>query len=293
MLWSDLMKSFFGALRIVFVYFLFSLMWILFSDALLEYFVQNMAVLIKLQTYKGMFFIVVTSCILFFLIRSKLHEISKIEKQLQENEQRLQYVIQGANLGYWDWNYQTNQQLVNDKWLEFLGLSREDIKNDVTDWSERIHPEDMLIAKKVVDQTIKDSIPYVIEFRMRHRDGHWVWIEGSGAVVERDNQGKPLRLAGTHKNISFRKQAAEEMSFLALNDSLTKLPNRIFLKKMLEEFLKTPSQDLAFLFLDLDYFKNINDVYGHTFGDKVIQDVALRFKKAIGEHDFIARVGGR
>ena len=286
------MKSFLSALRIVLVYFIFSLMWILFSDALLEYFLQDMALLIKLQTYKGMFFIAVTSCILFLLIRSKLHEISKIEKQLQENEQRLQYVIKGANLGYWDWNYQTNQQLVNDKWLEFLGLSREDIKNDVTDWSQRIHPEDMLIAKKVVDQTIKDSKPYVIEFRMRHRDGHWVWIEGSGAVVERDNAGKPLRLAGTHKNISFRKQAAEEMSFLALNDALTKLPNRIFLKTKLEEFLQIPSQKLAFLFLDLDYFKNINDVYGHTFGDKVIQDVALRFQEAIGAHDFIARVGG-
>ncbi|MDD4507094.1 MAG: diguanylate cyclase, partial [Sulfurospirillaceae bacterium] len=286
------MKSFLGALRIVLVYFLFSLIWILFSDALLEYFVQNLTVLTKLQTYKGMFFIVVTSFILFSLIRSKLNEISKIEKQLKDNEQRLQYVIQGADLGYWDWNYQTNQQLVNDKWLEFLGLKREDIKENVTDWSQRIHPEDRIMTQKVVAQTIKDSKPYVIEFRMRHRDGQWVWIEGSGAVVERDNDGQPLRLAGTHKNISFRKQAAEEMSFLAHNDALTKLPNRIFLKTKLEEFLQIPSQDLAFLFLDLDYFKNINDVYGHTFGDKVIQDVALRFKKAIGEQDFIARVGG-
>lgn len=286
------MKSFLGALRIVLVYFLFSLIWILFSDALLEYFVQNLTVLTKLQTYKGMFFIVVTSFILFSLIRSKLNEISKIEKQLKDNEQRLQYVIQGADLGYWDWNYQTNQQLVNDKWLEFLGLKREDIKENVTDWSQRIHPEDRIMTQKVVAQTIKDSKPYVIEFRMHHRDGQWVWIEGSGAVVERDNDGQPLRLAGTHKNISFRKQAAEEMSFLAHNDALTKLPNRIFLKTKLEEFLQIPSQDLAFLFLDLDYFKNINDVYGHTFGDKVIQDVALRFKKAIGEQDFIARVGG-
>ena len=286
------MKSFLGALRIVLVYFLFSLIWILFSDALLEYFVQNLTVLTKLQTYKGMFFIVVTSFILFSLIRSKLNEISKIEKQLKDNEQRLQYVIQGADLGYWDWNYQTNQQLVNDKWLEFLGLSREDIKEDVTDWSQRIHPEDRIMTQKVVAQTIKDSKPYVIEFRMRHHDGQWIWIEGSGAVVERDNNGKPLRLAGTHKNISFRKQAAEEMSFLAHNDALTKLPNRIFLKTKLEEFLQIPSQDLAFLFLDLDYFKNINDVYGHTFGDRVIQDVASRFKKAIGEQDFIARVGG-
>jgi len=287
------MKSFLSALRIVLVYFIFSLMWILFSDALLEYFVQDMTKLMKIQTYKGVFFILVTSLLLFILIRSKIMEILTIQKRLAENEQRLQNVIKGANLGYWDWNYVTNEHLVNDKWLEFLGLSREDIKNNVTDWSALIHPEDKVLAQQAIEKAMLDFQPYVIEFRMRHRDGHWIWIEGSGAVVEKDEKtNKPLRLAGTHKNISFRKKAAEEMSFLALNDALTKLPNRIFLKTKLEEFLQIPSQNLAFLFLDLDYFKNINDVYGHTFGDKVIQDVALRFKEAIGAHDFIARVGG-
>ena len=287
------MKPFLSTLKIVLVYFVFALMWILFSDALLEYFVQDTMKLTKMQTYKGIFFILVTSLLLFTLIRSKIMEILAIQKQLFENEQRLKNVIKGANLGYWDWNYVTNEHLVNDKWLEFLGLNRADIKNNIMDWSELIHPNDKIIMQQAIEKAILDFQPYVVEFRMRHRDGHWVWIEGSGAVVEKDeNTNKPLRLAGTHKNISFRKEAAEEMSFLALNDALTKLPNRIFLKTKLEEFLQIPSQNLAFLFVDLDYFKNINDVYGHTFGDKVIQDVSLRFKEAIGEHDFIARVGG-
>lgn len=85
-----------------------------------------------------------------------------------------------------------------------------------TDWSERIHPEDKMIAQKAVEYTIKNNLPYVIEFRMRHADGHWVWIEGSGAVVERDeNTGEPLRLAGTNRDISSRKNAQKEMLFFS------------------------------------------------------------------------------
>lgn len=285
-----------GALRIVFVYFIFSFAWILFSDGLLEYFVQDIAKLTAIQTYKGIFFIIVTSLLLFFLIKASIFEIKKVQKKLLENEQRLKFVIQGANLGYWDWDYVTNQHLVNDKWLEFLGLSRADIQNKVMDWSALIHPDDKIMTQKAIEKAISDFLPYVIEFRMKHKDGHWVWIEGSGTVVEKDAiTNKPLRLAGTHKNISFRKKATEEMNFLALNDALTKLPNRIFLKTKLEEFLGdaiTNKTSLAFLFLDLDYFKNINDVYGHSVGDKVIQDVALRFKNVLSEADFIARVGG-
>jgi predicted signal transduction protein with EAL and GGDEF domain len=157
-----------------------------------------------------------------------------------------------------------------------------------TDWSERIHPEDRMIAQKAVEYTIKNNLPYVIEFRMRHADGHWVWIEGSGAVVERDeNTGEPLRLAGTHRDISSRKNAQKEMLFLALNDPLTKLPNRVYLKQELEKRL-IEEPELCFLFLDLDRFKTINDMYGHTTGDKVIQVVAERLKSVLHESDFIA-----
>ena len=80
-------------------------------------------------------------------------------------------------------------------------------------------------------------------------------------------------------------------SFLALNDPLTKLPNRVYLKQELEKRL-IEEPELCFLFLDLDRFKTINDMYGHTTGDKVIQVVAERLKSVLHESDFIARVGG-
>ncbi len=286
------MRIVLSALRIVFTYALFSTLWILFSDSFLHYLVNDADKLSIIQTYKGLFFIGVTTLLLFILIKTQLSQLERIQRKMKENEQRLQYVIQGANLGYWDWDYVTNKHLVNDTWLSFLGLTREDIKAELEDWSSRIHNEDKQIPHEAIEKTIRDGKPYVVEFRMQHKDGHWVWIEGSGAVVERDEgTGKPLRLAGTHRDISERKSSQEKILFLAMNDPLTALPNRTYLKQALEALLEEKNP-MAFLFLDLDFFKNINDIYGHSIGDRVIQEVALRFKESLQEGDFIARVGG-
>ncbi|ARU49068.1 hypothetical protein Sdiek1_1909 [Sulfurospirillum diekertiae] len=240
-------------LRIVIIYALFSVLWIYFSDHAVEYFVTNTTLFATLSTYKGFFFVFITSVLLYSLIKTKILQIESMQKKLKENEQRLEHVIQGANLGYWDWDYVHHTHVVNDIWLSFLGLKREDIDDMDTDWSKRIHPDDQMIAHNAIENTIRNNKPYVIEFRMRHQNGHWVWIEGSGAVVERDKMGAALRLAGTHRDISDRKNAQQEVLFLALNDPLTKLPNRVYLKQELEKRLVNEPA-LSFIFLDLDSF---------------------------------------
>lgn len=283
-----------ASFRIVLVYFTFSLLWIYFSDTILLFFIKDVIFFAEIQTYKGFAFVAITSLLIFILIKSKLAETSEMQLEIKDKEQRLSYVIQGSNLGYWDWDYITGEHLVNDRWLEILALKRSDIKNDASDWLDLVHPDDKEIGFNAIQQTIKDNNPYTIEFRMKHKDGHWIWIEGSGAIVERDETtGQPLRIAGTHKDITHRKIAEEKMNFLAFNDPLTSLPNRTFLKNTLDEFLgSVERKPFAFLFLDLDFFKNINDAFGHSFGDQVIQDVAKRFKETLKEEDFIARVGG-
>lgn len=277
--------------RIVMIYALFSTIWIYFSDHAVGYFADNITVFTTLSTYKGIFFIFITSLLLYGLIKAKIVQIESMQKKLKENEERLEHVVEGAHLGYWDWDYVHHIHIVNDIWLSFLGLQRDEIDALDTDWSKRIHPDDQMIVNKAIENTINNNKPYVVEFRMSHKDGHWVWIEGSGAVVERDKAGAPLRLAGTHRDISDRKNAQQEILFLALNDPLTKLPNRVYLKQELEKRLLNENA-LAFIFLDLDRFKTINDMYGHTIGDKVIQLVAERFLSCLTETDFLSRVGG-
>ncbi|TPQ27040.1 PAS domain-containing protein [Methylomonas koyamae] len=123
-------------------------------------------------------------------------------------EEQLTLAIDGAQLGYWDWEYPTGKHLVNQRWLDMLGLKQDELDNYVSDWARRLHPDDRERVRTVVAKHIESRRPYVVEFRMRHKLGHWVWIQGSGAVVAHDPvSGGPTRLCGTHQDISQRKQS--------------------------------------------------------------------------------------
>lgn len=127
-------------------------------------------------------------------------------------EEQLALVIDGAQLGYWDWDYASGKHTVNQRWLEMLGLNEDELDNYVSDWDERIHPEDRPRVHELIAKHIKSGRPYVVEFRMRHKHGHWVWIQGSGAVVAYDpSSGQPSRLCGTHQDISARKQTESNL----------------------------------------------------------------------------------
>ena len=146
--------------------------------------------------------------------------------QMNVNEYKiLEQVIQGASLGYWDWNCQTGKHHVNDRWLDMLGLCREDEKQHESDWSSRINTEDSERIMPVIQKHIDTGDTYVVEFRMKHKKGHWVWIQGSGAVIEYDSNNKPLRLCGTHQDITERKQLEEERDQLikSLQDALNEI----------------------------------------------------------------------
>lgn len=127
-------------------------------------------------------------------------------------EEQLALVIDGAELGYWDWNYLTGKHSVNQRWLDMLGLSPDELDHYVSDWDKRLHPEDRERVQTVIAKHIESNRPYVVEFRMRHKRGHWVWIQGSGAVVAHDPiSGGPSRLCGTHQDISVRKQSEHNL----------------------------------------------------------------------------------
>ncbi|MDX2369534.1 MAG: EAL domain-containing protein [Colwellia sp.] len=144
------------------------------------------------------------------------------EAKNNKSKNQLLNVINGAKLGYWDWNYKTGEHVVNSEWLSILGLSQQDITNHVSDWDKLIHPNDKEFMKKMIQTHIQSGKKYVAEFRMKHADGRWIWIQGSGAVVEYDEiTHKPLRLSGIHQDISERKNNEEQMAVasLLLNES--------------------------------------------------------------------------
>lgn len=127
-------------------------------------------------------------------------------------EEQMALAIDGAELGFWDWDYLTGKHEVNQRWLDMLGLAEDDLDNYVSDWEHRIHPEDRDRVLDVIGKHIELGTPYVVEFRMPHKDGHWVWIQGSGSVVERNPlSGQPARLCGIHQNITARKDSENNL----------------------------------------------------------------------------------
>ena len=135
----------------------------------------------------------------------QLHLDISSRKQVEE---QMALVFDGAELGYWDWDYASGKHQVNQRWLDILGLEPDELDDYINDWDQRIHPEDRKRVYETITRHIKANKPYVLEFRMQHKQGHYIWIQGSGAVVEHDPiSGKPKRLCGTHQNITARKQS--------------------------------------------------------------------------------------
>lgn len=130
----------------------------------------------------------------------------------KQAERQMALAIDGAQLGYWDWDYVTGKHQVNQRWLDMLGLTADDLDHYVSDWDHRIHPDDQDRVRGIIAKHIASNKPYVVEFRMQHKNGHWVWIRGSGAVVERDPAtGKPTRLCGTHQDVTTRKNFEQNL----------------------------------------------------------------------------------
>ncbi len=157
--------------------------------------------------------------------------------QQHQTEIELSQVIEGASLGFWDWDLKTGRHLVNDRWLAMLGLSREDIQNDVSDWAGRINPDDRKRIEPIVMSHIKQGKPYVVEFRMRHKHGHWVWIQGSGNGVENDpDTQEPLRACGTHQDITERKRSEEALHTLV--ESMVGISGQAYFQKVTRELCR-------------------------------------------------------
>ena len=163
-----------------------------------------------------------------FLLKPAFIAIILDVTQRKEIEYRLDLVIQGANLGYWDWDYVTGGHHVNDRWLEMLGLNRGDLDNYFSDWNNRIHPDDQQRVRDTVKHSIESKKPYTVEFRMQHKQDYWVWIQGAGSVVAYDTDNKSaLRLCGTHQNISVRKKNDEQIR--QLSQAVDQSPNLIII----------------------------------------------------------------
>jgi PAS domain S-box-containing protein len=136
------------------------------------------------------------------------------EALLAEQAQRLELVLSSSRLGIWDWNMLTGAGRSDARSAEIVGLPLEELEFlDIDTWTNLMHPDDRTTSQAHIDEHARGLTPYYdVEVRMRHSDGHWVWVHDRGRIVEWTADGRPLRMAGTHEDVSAAHRAAEELA---------------------------------------------------------------------------------
>jgi hypothetical protein len=152
---------------------------------------------------------------------------------VRRSRERMELALRGADLGTWDWDIRTGVVAFNERWAGMLGYTVDEIAPDLSTWTELVHPEDMPGVMSALDGHLAGRTEqYEAEHRMRHKDGRWIWVLDRGRVTERDEEGRSLRAAGTHLDITDRKEALEALG--AREERLAR-QNRALLELMSSE----------------------------------------------------------
>ncbi len=139
-------------------------------------------------------------------------ERKRAEADAKTHQERLALALEGADLGSWDWNIETGQVRFDERWAAMLGYRIDEIEPSVKSWEALVHPEDLPRVRETLNAHLQgETTFYETEHRMKHKSGHWIWIQDRGRVMERGADGGPLRAAGTHLDISERKKAEETL----------------------------------------------------------------------------------
>ncbi len=229
-------------------------------------------------------------------VKERTDELSSASAALRESEERLSLALKAAGQSIYDSDLKTGEAIVSPEYALMLGYDPAEFHETTAKWLERVHPDDKKPVAAVYRAYINGEIPeYKVEFRQKTKDGDWKWILSLAKITARDADGRPLRMIGTHTDITERKQAEEKIRYLATHDELTNLPSLRLAKDrilMAIERSKRNKTLAAILYIDLDGFKTINDNYGHEAGDILLKEVGKRLLSCVRKVDTAARIGG-
>jgi PAS domain S-box-containing protein len=207
-----------------------------------------------------------------------------MEDRLSRTSEQLQFVLDGSQQGFWDWNIETGEVARNERWAEMLGYTLKEVEFKVKQWTDLIHPDDRERAWTSIKNHIEGLTPfYEQEYRMLTKDGEYKWILDRARIVQRDAHGKPARMSGTHTDITRLKLSEEELQ--AKNTEM-------------ERFAYTVSHDLKSPLITIQIYagmilKNMEaGKYERAIGDmKRIEDAASKMNALLGDLLELSRAG--
>lgn len=195
--------------RIPLIYFLISSLWILFSDIILSISTPQPENLSSAQTYKGWFFIVITTWVLHIILRA--NEKREAEARIKADEKYQELVERLPAVVFMDsFDEKQSTLYMSPKLIDLLGYTPEEWKEDDTIWERSLHPKD---RERVLQEDIRSSAmleTFRIEYRIRHRDGHYIWVKEDSSLI-RDKEGKPSHWHGILLDITEQKQAEDAL----------------------------------------------------------------------------------
>jgi diguanylate cyclase (GGDEF)-like protein/PAS domain S-box-containing protein len=284
------------ALRIFVIYILVGIFWIFFSDHILGMLVSSQAQFTQYSIYKGGAFIAFTGVMLYYLIFDSAKKQLEVKATLDASEDRWKFALEGAGDGVWDWDITTDKVFRSARWKEIYGYTNNEIEDTAKAGRMLIHPDDLTHQVKDTQDYLQGKTDlYVSEFRLLCKDRTWKWTLSRGMVISRDVDGKPLRMIGTHTDISDRKNLENQLLQQAHFDQVTGLPNRLLFLDNFQNLItnaKRQHQSVTLMYLDLDHFKEVNDTFGHDMGDILLKHVAERLIQSVRADDIVARLGG-
>jgi PAS domain S-box-containing protein len=140
-------------------------------------------------------------------------ERRQAEEALRQSKELLNMAIEGSGVGLWDWKIQTGETFFNERWAQIVGYSLKELEPiSIETWKRLVHPDDRAKSDALIREHFAgQTTTYECEARMKHRDGHWIWVLDRGKVTERDEAGNPVRMTGTHLDITERKRTEDEL----------------------------------------------------------------------------------
>ena len=146
-------------------------------------------------------------------IARDITERKQNEDILKIQSQKLADILEGTNAGTWDWNIQTGEVTFSERWAEIIGYTLDELEpTDINTWINNVHPDDLPYANALLEKHFSRELDYYdVVFRQPHKDGRWIWVNARGKVIEWTEDRKPLRMSGTHLDITKHKQAEEAL----------------------------------------------------------------------------------
>ena len=187
----------------------------------------------------------------------EITERKRAEKALWESEERLNLAVKGTGVGLWDWTVQTGETVFNERWAEIVGYTLEELSPvSIETWIKLTHPDDLKRSNELLERHFAGETEYYeCEARMKHKSGEWIWVLDRGKVFEWDKDGKPIRMIGTHQDITERKRAVEELkkkneelrrfNKLAVGRELRMIELKKEINALLEDLGKEPRYRIA------------------------------------------------